>query len=133
MTARYSYFYMPSSHIGMGPKRVRKSRPSRRRRGPIRSPAWRHRELLRARRRLVGGAPRRHGIDVKFNKYISRDRVSHNVRFGVQFVGHYTNDRVVYSGGVRYTDVTGGADQAEFRPSAVRIRAKTKSQRSGPR
>jgi len=114
MTARYSYFYMPSSHIGMGPNGTKVDITT-----PARTDSF---TGVSTGNYFVpaGGSsvelPRRHGIDVKFNKYISRDRVSHNVRFGVQFVDNYTNDDVVYSGGVRYTDVNGAPDQAEFRP-----------------
>ena len=113
MTARYSYFFMPSSTIGNGPNVTKTDITT-----PARTDSF---TGVNSGNRFAGATvelPRRHGLDVKFNKYISRDRSTHNVRFGVQFVDNYTNDHVVYSGGVRYTDVNGAPDQAEFRPAS---------------
>ena len=62
--------------------------------------------------------PRRDDVNVKVNRYIAGERISHNLRFGAQIYRSQSLEGSVVPSGVRYLDLNGQPDQAEFTPAA---------------
>jgi hypothetical protein len=112
LTARYVVHYMPEGNIGFGPQYTRNDITTPQRFDNFTG--------------LTSGnfspstisQPRRDDVNVKVNRYISGDRVNHNVRFGVQFSRASSLEGSVVPSGVRYLDLNGQPDQAEFTPPA---------------
>jgi hypothetical protein len=108
MTARYVIHYMPEGHIGFGPQYSKNDITTPQRFDQFTgittgnySPA-------------TISQPRRDDIQFKLNRYISGERMSHNVRFGVQISYGRSLEGSVVPSGVRYLDLNGQPDQAQF-------------------
>jgi hypothetical protein len=112
LTARYVVHYMPEGHIGFGPQFSRHD---------ITTPQ-RFDSFTGVTTGNYGPAtisqPRRDDVNMKVNRYVSGDRVSHNLRFGVQIAHSRSLEGSVVPSGVRYLDLNGQPDQAEFTPPA---------------
>jgi hypothetical protein len=112
LTARYVVHYMPEGHIGFGPRFTRND---------ITTPQ-RFDSFTGVTTGNFGPAtisqPRRDDFNVKVNRYISGQRASHNLRFGVQLYRSRSLEGSVMPSGVRYLDLNGQPDQAEFTPPA---------------
>jgi hypothetical protein len=108
MTARYVIHYMPEGNIGFGPQFTKSDITTPQRFDNFTgittgnySPA-------------TISQPRRDDVHLKVNRYISGTTVSHNVRFGAQISYGRSLEASVVPSGVRYIDLNGQPDQAQF-------------------
>jgi hypothetical protein len=67
--------------------------------------------------------------EVKIERYLSRPRMTHNLRFGVQFSGSDATTATAWPSGVQYYDFGGAPDTALFRGAS--INAASASRRGG--
>ncbi len=113
LTARYSAFLMPDSLMGMGPNLTQNDITT-----PARRDSFLGRDTGNA---FAGGTarwPRRDEFALKVNHYLTGEGVTHNIKYGGGYRTNRTNDQLIFSGGVRYTDVNGKPDQAEYTDGA---------------
>lgn len=113
LTARYVIHYFPEGHIGFGPEFTRNDITT-----PARVDNFTGVTSGNMNRTASTSLPKRDDIHLKINKYISGSRISHNVRFGFQWSHGRSQEADVWPGGVRYLDLNGQPDQAEFTPPA---------------
>ena len=112
LTARYVLHYMPEGHIGFGPQYSRNDIST-----PQRFDSFTGVTTGNYSPSTIS-QPRRDDVNVKINRYISGERISHNLRFGAQFYRSKSLEGSVVPSGVRYLDLNGQPDQAEFTPAA---------------
>ena len=116
LTARYFRSSMPYGYIGLGPNlnadELSQTTPGRRDTftGVSRDNATSPGQAFE---------PRRDDVNVKVNHYISTERMTHNIRFGVQLARNRDTGQAAWPGGVLFLDFKGAPDLAQFEPPTV--------------
>jgi hypothetical protein len=113
LSFHYSYYAQPTSFIGMGPNLSKTD---------ITTPGIQDQSTgVNSGGYYAGNSsqvPWRNAADFKASKYISGDRLNHNVRLGAQVNENFLTQQQVYSGGVRYQPLNGVPNQVQSAPPA---------------